>query len=66
MNSPYPYVYGDGFPGGDGGERTKLKCLSTVNLIGMAELYRWIPKGPWMPSGGRPSCRRACPTSWYC
>jgi hypothetical protein len=66
MNSPYPYVYGDGFPGGDGGERTGLKCLSTVNLIGMAHLYRWIPKGPWMPSGGQAKLPKGMPYKWYC
>jgi hypothetical protein len=66
MNSPAPWVYGDGFPGGDGGERTSLKCLSTINLIGMAELYRWIPKGPWMPSGGRAKLPKGMPYKWYC
>jgi hypothetical protein len=66
MNSPYPYIFGDGFPGGDGGERTRLKCISTVNLIGMARLYRWIPKGPWLPSSGRAKLPKGMPYRWYC
>ena len=66
MNSPAPWTYGDGFPGGDGGERSKLKCISTVNLVGMAVLYRWIPKGPWMPSGGKARLPKGMPYRWYC
>lgn len=66
MNSPAPFVYGDGFPGGDGGERTRMKCLSTVNLIGMAKLYRWIPSGTWVPSGGRAKLPKGMPYKWYC
>lgn len=52
MNSPATFIYGDGFPAGDGGERTPLKCLSTLDLYGMAELYRWIPSGQPVGSFG--------------
>ena len=66
MNSPAPWTYGDGFPGGDGGERSGLKCISTVNLIGMAELYRWIPNGRWLPSEGKARLPKGMPYRWYC
>lgn len=66
MNSPAPFVYGDGFPLGDGGERTKRKCLSTINLYGMAVLYRWIPSGKWVPSEGQARLPRGMPYTWYC
>ena len=66
MNSPAPWTYGDGFVAGDGGERTPLKCISTVNLIGMATLYRWIPKGTWLPSKGQANLPRRMPYRWYC
>lgn len=66
MNSPAPFVYGDGFPGGDGGERTKMKCLSTINLYGMAVLYRWVPEGRWLPSGGQAKLPKGMPYKWYC
>ena len=66
MNSPAPFIYGDGFPGGDGGERTKMKCLSTINLYGMAVLYRWVPSGKWMPSGGQAKLPKGMPYKWYC
>ncbi len=66
MNSPAPFVYGDGFPAGDGGERTKMKCLSTINLYGMAVLYRWVPSGKWLPSGGQAKLPKGMPYKWYC
>ncbi len=66
MNSPAPFVYGDGFPLGDGGERTGRKCLSTINLYGMAVLYRWVPKGQWVPSEGQASLPKGMPYKWYC
>lgn len=66
MNSPAPFLYGDGFPLGDGGERTTRKCLSTINLYGMAVLYRWIPKGKWEPSEGQARLPKGMPYKWYC
>ncbi len=52
MNSPYPYIYGDGDPAGDGGERTKPLCISSLDLYGLAHLYRWLPNGTYEPSSG--------------
>lgn len=66
MNSPAPFVYGDGFAFGDGGERTKMKCLTSLDLYGMAELYRWLPKGEWEPSEGDVSLPKGMPYRWYC
>jgi hypothetical protein len=66
MNSPAPFVYGDGFPLGDGGERTGRKCLSTINLYGMAVLYRWVPSGKWVPSEGQAKLPAGMPYKWYC
>ncbi|HEX9712342.1 MAG TPA: hypothetical protein VGB52_07305 [Actinomycetota bacterium] len=66
MNSPAPFVYGDGFAAGDGGERTAMKCLSSLNLYGMAELYSWVPNGHWQPSGGSVSAPADIPYRWYC
>jgi hypothetical protein len=66
MNSPATFVYGDGFPAGDGGERTKRKCLSTVNLYGLARLYRWIPSGKWVGTEGSVPLPKGMPYKWYC
>lgn len=66
MNSPAPFVYGDGFAAGDGGERTKMKCLTSLDLYGMAELYRWLPSGEWQPSAGSVSLPKGMPYRWYC
>jgi hypothetical protein len=66
MNSPAPFVYGDGSPVGDGGERTPLKCLSSLDLYGMAQLYRWIPDGGWAPSYGSESLPDDIAYAWYC
>lgn len=66
MNSPAPFVYGDGFSFGDGGERTKMKCLSSLDLYGMAVLYRWVPSGKWQPSAGEVSLPKGIPYRWYC
>ncbi len=52
MNSPYPYIYGDGEAVGDGGERTKPLCISSLDLFGLAHLYRWLPNGTWEGSEG--------------
>jgi hypothetical protein len=66
MNSPYAFVYGDGAPAGDGGERTPLKCLSSLNLYGLAELYSWVPEGRWEPSFGSVTLPETIPYTWYC
>ena len=66
MNSPAPFVYGDGFTFGDGGEHTKMKCLTSLDLYGMASLYRWLPKGEWEASGGEVSLPKGIPYRWYC
>lgn len=50
MNSPATFIYGDGWAAGDGGERTPMNCLSSLDLYGMAYLYRWLPSGRWTPS----------------
>lgn len=52
MNSPYGYVYGDGNPAGDGGERSRPLCINTLALYGLANLYRWLPEGEWQGSEG--------------
>ena len=66
MNSPAPFVYGDGFSAGDGGERTKMKCLTSLDLYGMARLYGWVPKGEWRSSEGSVSLPDSIPYRWYC
>lgn len=64
MNSPYALNFGDGDPLGDGGERTHLQCISTVNLYGMTHLYRWIPNGTWEGASGE--ITNPLPYVWYC
>lgn len=66
MNSPAAFVYGDGFPFGDGHERTQLDCLTSLDLYGMAELYRWIPEGGWQPSYGETDLPAGMPYVDYC
>lgn len=66
MNSPAPFVYGNGFPFGDGGERTARACLSSLDLFGMAHLYRWLPSGDPEPSFGMVSLPADIPYTWYC
>lgn len=66
MNSPASFVYGDGSPVGDGGERTPLQCLSSLNLYGMAELYSWVPSLQWQPSGGSRDLPENMPYEWFC
>ncbi|HVM34943.1 MAG TPA: hypothetical protein VM784_06325 [Actinomycetota bacterium] len=66
MNSPAPFVYGDGFPAGDGGEHTKMKCLTSLDLYGMAVLYRWLPSGEWDGSSGSVNLPKGIPYRWYC
>lgn len=64
MNSPATFVYGDGSAVLDGEERTPFGCISTINLYGMAVLYRWIPSGQWVGSGG--SVWSPLPYALYC
>ena len=66
MNSPAPFVYGDGQTVGAGNERTKMKCLSSLDLYGMAYLYRWVPSGKWDGSGGSIDLPKNIPYRWYC
>lgn len=66
MNSPAPFVYGDGQTIGAGTERTKMKCLTSLDLYGMAHLYRWIPSGEWEPSSGSVALPKGIPYRWYC
>lgn len=66
MNSPAPFIYGDGQTVGAGNERTKMKCLSTLNLYGMAHLYRWVPSGKWQGSSGEIDLPPNIPYKWYC
>ncbi|MDP9067386.1 MAG: M10 family metallopeptidase domain-containing protein [Actinomycetota bacterium] len=66
MNSPAPFVYGDGQTIGAGTEHTKMKCLTSLDLYGMAVLYRWIPSGEWVGSGGSVDLPRGIPYRWYC
>jgi hypothetical protein len=66
MNSPAPFIYGDGQTIGAGNERTKMKCLTSLDLYGMAVLYRWIPSGEWQGSSGEVSLPKGMPYRWYC
>nr|MBA2726010.1 pre-peptidase C-terminal domain-containing protein [Actinomycetota bacterium] len=66
MNSPAPFVYGDGFTFGEGKEHTEMKCLSSLDLYGMAVLHRWIPSGEWEASSGEVSLPEGIPYRWYC
>ena len=45
MNSPYGHVFGNGDVLGDGGERTKWDCVSSLDVYGMAKLYEWVGQG---------------------
>ena len=66
MNSPAPFIYGDGQTVGEGHEHTKMKCLTSLDLYGMAVLYRWIPEGEFEPSDGSVSLPKGIPYRWYC
>lgn len=66
MNSPAPFIYGDGQTIGAGNERTKMKCLSSLNLYGMAHLYRWVPSGEWEGSDGSITLPKNIRYKWYC
>lgn len=66
MNSPAPFVYGDGQTIGEGHEHTDMKCLTSLDLYGMAALYRWLPSGQWEGSAGEVSLPKGIPYRWYC
>lgn len=66
MNSPATFVYGDGSAVGDGGERTQLECFSSLDLYGMAHLYRWLPSGQWEPTWGSISLPPNMEYELYC
>ena len=66
MNSPAPFVYGDGQTVGAGREHTKMKCLTSLNLYGMAVLYRWLPGGEFEESSGSVKLPKGIPYRWYC
>lgn len=65
MNSPAPFVYGDGSPVGDGGERTGKKCVSSLNLHVTALLFQHLDGKPKV-SGGAYHLPEHIPYSWYC
>ncbi|MGQ0537206.1 MAG: hypothetical protein ACT4PT_14180 [Methanobacteriota archaeon] len=66
MNSPATFVYGDNMTFGDGGERTPIICISSLDLYGMAHLYRWLPNGSWEPSFGNVSRPAWLNYTMYC
>lgn len=67
MNSPAPFMYGDGNPAGDGGERTGRKCLSNLNLYALAKIYEWLPSGHWSePDASRYNLPAGWAYTWYC
>ncbi|HVE94006.1 MAG TPA: hypothetical protein VNB24_03725 [Acidimicrobiales bacterium] len=66
MNSPATFIYGDGFSAGDGGEHTPLGCISSLDLYGMAQLYRWLPTGNWAPSYNSVSLPSSIKYQLYC
>jgi hypothetical protein len=66
MNSPAPFVYGDGQTVGAGNEQTKMKCLSSLALYGMAHLYRWVPEGEWQSTEGMVELPKNIPYKLYC
>lgn len=66
MNSPATFVYGDGWAAGDGGNHTPLGCITSLDLVGMANLYRWLPSGSWQPSYGTVDLPADIPYTRYC
>lgn len=65
MNSPATFVFGDGSAVGDGGERTPAGCISSLNLYGLALLYRWAG-GAWQGSEGSYTLPKGMPYKLYC
>lgn len=69
MVSPAPFVFGNGATAGDGGERTPLECISSLDLYGLAKLYAWIPRGnPNFPPypGNSATLPASIPYELYC
>lgn len=66
MNSPATFMYGDGNPVGDGGERTPADCISTLDLFAMAQLYAWMPSGTYQSITGEWSLPGNIPYTAYC
>lgn len=66
MNSPATFVFGDGSAVGDGGERTPAGCITSLNLYGLALLYRWVPGGTWQGSTGDYVLPKGMPYKLYC
>jgi hypothetical protein len=66
MNSPYALVYGDGDPLGDGGIRTPLKCITSLNLYTLAYVYQWLPDGEWMSTSGSVELPESMEYKMYC
>lgn len=68
MNSPYPFVYGDGSAVGDDGERSPELCITTLDLYGLAHLYRWLPNGTenWQGSSGQIALADDIPYEPWC
>lgn len=65
MSSPAPFVYGDGSAVGDGGLHDAKKCISTLDLYGMSQLYQWLIGLPGA-TGGSVSLPGNIPYTWYC
>lgn len=66
MNSPYGWVYGDGLAAGDGGIRTPLTCVSTLNLYALAYVYSWLPDGEWQSTVGSVDLPSSMEYKLYC
>lgn len=47
MNSPAPFVWGNGDPAGDGGYHTPRECISSLDLYAIAVAYDWLEEGVW-------------------
>lgn len=65
MNSPAPFVYGDGNGIGDGGVESKKICISTLNLYGMALLFQHLDGKPQVTEGEY-ALPEHIPYEWYC
>lgn len=66
MNSPYPFVYGDGDPLGDAGDRSPRYCISTLDLYAVAHAYRWLPSGVYQETTGEVSLPGGVPYDTLC
>lgn len=66
MNSPATFVYGDGLPVYDGGERTPRQCVSSLNLYVLAQTFAWIPDGSWRSIRGWWNLPSSIPYELFC